>query len=154
MSKEEFIEKIGVANNVIDGLNKMLNKVKQDKIDAVQVYIDLNKKFEFGERVRCLKTDTSNTYKKEDMKMSDEEFKNYQKSLSIFEDIWNYEDTIFLGYGYVNSILADEDYGTIFYEILMEDVLTKENTDIHFAESQFGAHLSDSKYCKLLLEKI
>ena len=33
------------------------------------------------------------TYRKEDMRMSDEEFKKYQESLSAFNDIWNYETT-------------------------------------------------------------
>ena len=118
MTREEFIDKTGVANNTITSLEKMIDKIKEDKLQSVQIYIGLNSKFIFNERVKC------------------------------------FDSKSFIGYGYVKSILADEDYGTIFYEILKEKEMDKSMSEQYFYISQFGVNESDKNYCKLIIKKI
>lgn len=122
MVKEEFIDKIGVANKTINSLTEMVGKIQQTKREAIELYLEINKRFDFDQRVKV--------------------------------ELNKEGERVFLGYGYVKAILADEDYGTIFYEIKKEDKQTKEETEEFFEQSKCGVHEDDFEYCSLLLSKI
>jgi len=121
MTKEEFIDKTGVANKTIDAFKKMLEKVIQTKREGVELYLEINKKFDFAQRV---------------------------KVYSFIEG-----EKKFIGFGFIKSIIAEEDYGTIFYEIKKEDKQTKEEVDEYYDISKYGVCEDDYEFCKMLLEK-
>jgi len=121
MIKEEFIDKTAVANKTIHSLEIMIEKIKQTKNEGVEVYIEINKKFDFSQRVKVFSNEGG--------------------------------EKTHIGYGYVNSIIVEEDYGTIFYEIKKEDKKTKEELDEYFHLNKYGAYIDDYEYCNLLLEK-
>ena len=125
MTKEEFIDKIGIVNQTIENLTSALEKIKQTKQEAVTLYIQVNRVFKQNKRVKVYKNkSTSSNEKKE-----------------------------FVGYGYVQGALVDEDYGIIFYPIIKEDKKTKIPTNEKFAFSEAGVSLEDYEYCSMLLER-
>lgn len=123
MIKEEFIDKIAVANKSIGNIKAMVEKMEQTKREAVAVYLETNMKLDPGQRVRV-----------------------YQN-----EDPNSIENKEFIGYGYVRGALVDEDYGIILYPLVKEDKKTKEPSEERF-ESELGVIFEDFEHCNTLIE--
>ena len=123
MIKEEFIDKIAVANKTISNVKTMLEKMEQTKREAVSLYLETNMKLDPGQRVRV-----------------------YQN-----EDPNGIENKEFLGFGYVLGAIVDEDYGVILYPLVKEDKKTKEPSEERF-ESELGVVFEDFEHCNTLIE--
>lgn len=123
MIKEEFIDKIAIANKTIDSVKTMIQKMEQTKREAVSLYLETNMKLDPGQRVRV--------YNNEDIKGID------NKKL--------------LGYGYVKGALVDEDYGIILYPIVKEDKKTKSPSNEKF-DSELGVVFDDFEHCNTIIE--
>ena len=126
MTKEEFLDKTAVANKTINSLQVMVEKVKQTKMEGVQLFIEMNKTFEQEQRVRVYKNTETKTH----------------------------ENKEFVGFGYVKYFMVDEDYGIIFYSIKKEDKLTKKEVDECYDFSECGVHFNDFEFCMMLIEKV
>jgi len=126
MTKEEFLDKTAVANKTINSLTGMIEKIKQTKMEGVQLFIEMNKRFEPNQRVRVYKNSDSKSHDKKE----------------------------FVGFGYVKYILVDEDYGVIFYSIKKEDKISKQETDECFDFSDCGVHMNDFEYCMMLIDRV
>jgi hypothetical protein len=126
MTKEEFIDKTSVANRAIANLQTMIDKIKETKMEGVEMFIKLNRKFDHLQRVKI--------------------FKN-ESQLST-------DNKEFVGYGYVSSVFVEEDYGIMFYQIYREDKISKEMTEEFYEFSQCGVHANDYEYCIMLIETV
>ena len=128
MIKEEFIDKIAVANETISNIKKMVQKMEQTKREAVQVYLETNMKLDPGQRVRVY----------------------YNKSE---KDTDNKE---LLGFGYTMGAVVDEELGLILYPIVKEDKRTKTKTNEKFeyegTQLDLGVLTEDFEYCTVLIE--
>ena len=123
MEKEEFIDKIAIANKTRNNLNAMLKKVDLTKREAVSVFLEANMKLDPEQRVRVYKNEDSDTI----------------------------ENKKFLGFGYVRGAVVDEDHGIIFYPIVKEDKKTKAPLEETF-ESECAVLLIDYEYCSFIIE--
>lgn len=123
MIKEEYIDKIAVANKTINSLETMMSKVRETKRQATALFLETNMRFDPNQRVRVNK------------------LKSTEKD----------SESEFLGFGYVVGAACDEDYGIILYDIRVEDKMTKEKSDKLFF-SRYGVHSDDSEYCTMILD--
>ena len=87
MTKEEFIDKVGVANKFLDNFQSTISRVQQTKMEAISIYIGENADFKEEQRVKVYKNLNTKTH----------------------------ENKEFIGYGYVIGAMVDEDYGIIVY---------------------------------------
>ena len=128
MIKEEFIDKIAVANETIGNVKKMVQKMEETKREAVQLYLETNIKMDPGQRVRVY-------YNSSDKNTDNKEL---------------------LGFGYTMGAVVDEDNGLILYPIVKEDKRTKEKTDEKFeyegTSLELGVLPEDFEYCTVLIE--
>ena len=123
MTKEEFIDKIYIANKTRDNLTTMLEKVDTTKNEAVSIFLEENMKLDPGQRVRVYKnTESDSTDNKE-----------------------------LLGFGYVRGAVVDEDNGIIFYPLVKEDKKTKSPSNEMF-ESECAVLLEDYEYCSIIIK--
>ena len=123
MIKEEFVDKIAVANQTIKTLNVTIDKVEQTKREAISIYLQANIKLDPGQRVRVYRNDNDK----------------------------NIDDKKLLGYGYVKGALVDEDYGIIFYPLVKENLKDKSPSKESF-ESPVGVLFDDFEFCNTLIE--
>lgn len=123
MIKEEFIDKIAIANKTIENVKAMIEKMEQTKYEAVSLYLETNMKLDPGQRVRV--------YQNEDPKST--------------------ENKEFIGFGYVQGALVDEDYGVIMYPLVKEDKKTKQPSNEKF-ESELGVVFEDFDHCNTIIE--
>jgi len=112
MTTEQFIEKMGVANKTIGNLNLLVNKIQQDKLDTVQVYTNLNKKFNFNQRVKC-----------NEHKNNEEHFLGYGYIKNIFVD----EDYGVVFYEILKENTIDKTQSNDYFDISQFGVINKDN---------------------------
>ena len=124
MTKEEFIDKIGVANKLMDNLQNTLNRVSQTKMEAMSIYIGEHADFKEEQRVKVYRNIDTKTHENKEL----------------------------LGFGYVVGAMVDEDYGIIVYAIKKENPQTKERTGENFF-SEAASSFDDFEYCSMLIEK-
>jgi len=91
MTREEFVDKVGVANRAIESTTNLLNEMIRKRDESLYIYIKENKKYSAGDRVRVYK----------------------------FEGDVLDEKTE-LGIGYVDDIFVDNADGLIIYQISKE----------------------------------
>lgn len=125
MIKEEFIDKITVANNTIDNLTRLLQKIEQTKKETIAIYIQENLKLKPLQRVRVYQNEsTENTNEKK-----------------------------FLGYAYVNGAWVDEDYGFIAYPLVKENLKNKTPMTEPF-NAAFGVTFDNFMFCNIIIENV
>ena len=126
MTREEFIDKTSVANRAIANMENLIKKIKSTKMEGVEIFIKLNRKFDHDQRVKI--------------------FKNESRTST--------ENKEFVGYGYISSVFVEEDYSIMFYQIFKEDKFSKEKSEEFYDFSQCGVSIEDFEYCKMIIEKI
>lgn len=97
MTKEEFVDKVGVANKAIESTSGLLAEMNRKKLELNYQYIKDNKVHNAGDRVRVYKIEGG-------------------------QDL---EEKQTLGIGYVEDIFVDEADGLILYQISKEINKTK-----------------------------
>lgn len=104
MTREEFVDKIGIANKAIQSTSTLLNEMQKRKAESTYVYINENKCHNIGDRVRVYKLEGENLSQKEE-----------------------------LGIGYIDDIFVDDADGLIVYKISKE-INKEKSQEIFFNE--------------------
>jgi len=120
MTREEFVDKVGVAARAIKSASELLNQMERKKSEATYIYIKENKLHSANDRVRVYK----------------------------LEEGENLENKEQLGIGYVDDVFVDEVDGLILYQVSKE--VNKERSGKKFFEEFAADISNHSEYNMLI----